>query len=79
MRGIAIATHNETQYGITDTDGQQPVLETTMPPIPQGPYNDADYAMPPEAELGVYARNGRASTSTKILFLENHQKQKKRK
>ncbi len=68
MRGIAIRTHNETQYGITDTDGQQPVLETTMPPIPQGPYNDADYAMPPEAELGYMPEMEELPQVQNIIF-----------
>ena len=60
MRGIAIRTHNEEQYygegGQQSTTSvptiSQDYSEGDIPPIPQGPYNDADYAMPPEDGLG---------------------------
>ena len=60
MRGIAIRTHNEEQYygegGQQSTTSvptiSQDYSEGDIPPIPQGPYNDADYAMPLEDGLG---------------------------
>jgi len=41
MRGIAIRTHQEEQYYGTEQQN-----------YPEGPYNDADYEMPPEDGLG---------------------------
>ena len=54
MRGIAIRTHQEEQYyGNEQQDSkQQDYPEGEIPPIPQGPYNDADYAMPLDDGLG---------------------------
>ena len=60
MRGMAIRTHQEEQYnnGAEMQGGSQmpPMSENMpggeMPPIPEGPYNDADYAMPPVDENG---------------------------
>ena len=60
MRGIAIRTHNEEQYyGNSEQQAAGPVQtiqqdypEGDIPPIPQGPYNDVDYAIPTDDGLG---------------------------
>ena len=53
MRGMAIRTHHEERYyengenampGVVASTEQYPAGE--MPPLPEGPYNDADYAVP---------------------------------
>ena len=53
MRGMAIRTHHEEQYygnGENVVPGDIPPAEPypagEMPPLPEGPYNDADYAVP---------------------------------
>ena len=53
MRGMAIRTHHEEQYygnGENAMPGAvasaEPYLAGEMPPLPEGPYNDADYAVP---------------------------------
>ena len=59
MRGIAIRTHQENQYvneQYMAEDGrhqeENAYAGTEIPPIPEGPYNDADYAISPEDGLG---------------------------
>ena len=42
MRGIAIRTHQEEQYNSQNKENEYSNSEE-LPPIPQGPYNDADY------------------------------------
>ena len=51
MQGIAIRTHHEEQY-YENTANQNHSENMEIPPIPEGPYNDADYAMPSDEELG---------------------------
>ena len=81
MRGMAIRTHHEEQYygngenampGAVASTEQYPAGE--MPPLPEGPYNDADYAVPtdglgyapetvensPEDENIIFGKSSRA-------------------
>ena len=81
MRGMAIRTHHEERYyesgenampGVVASTEQYPAGE--MPPLPEGPYNDADYAVPtdglgyapetvensPEDENIIFGKSSRA-------------------
>ena len=76
MRGIAIRTHQEEQYYGTTTDNTQSFAETThpnyvegeIPPIPEGPYNDADYAMPTDEGLGYAPEMEELPQAENIIF-----------
>ena len=61
MRGIAIRTHQEEQYNAPEIQGD-------IPPLPEGPYNDADYAMPTEAELGYMPEMEELPQAENIIF-----------
>ena len=61
MRGIAIRTHQEEQYNV-------PEVPADIPPLPEGPYNDADYAMPPEVELGYMPEMEELPQVENIIF-----------
>ena len=61
MRGIAIRTHQEEQYNAPEIQGD-------IPSLPEGPYNDADYAMPPEAELGYMPEMEELPQAENIIF-----------
>ena len=76
MRGIAIRTHQEEQY-YGDAGQQssaqaatipQNYSEGDIPPLPQGPYNDADYAMPPEEGLGYMPEMEELPQAENIIF-----------
>ena len=55
LRGRAIRTHQEEQYYENTKQNETPQTqnypEGEIPPIPEGPYNDADYVIPPEEGL----------------------------
>ena len=61
MRGIAIRTHQEEQY-------TTPEIQGDIPPLPEGPYNDADYAIPPEEELGYMPEMEELPQAENIIF-----------
>ena len=73
MMGIAIRTHQEKQYmqapnmpeGNHSSD-EYP--ESEIPPIPEGVYNDADYAMPSPEEIGGYVPELEDMQQENILF-----------
>ena len=57
MRGIAIRTHHEEQYYGPDNNiatqeiqNENNYSDSEIPPLPQGTYNDEDYAMPLEMD-----------------------------
>ena len=85
MRGIAIRTHQENQYGneqYISEDGryqeENTYAETEIPPMPEGPYNDADYAIPPEEGLG-YMPEMETSQDNIIFGKPSKAKEKKMK
>ena len=60
IRGIAIRTHNEEQYYNSNEETHQNHSE--------GPYNDADYYMPTEDELGYMPEMEELSQPENIIF-----------
>ena len=61
MQGIAIRSHQEKEFYEKQTSNMQNsenmvqvpnYSEADIPPIPQGPYNDEDYMLPPDEGLG---------------------------
>ena len=76
MRGMAIRAHQEEQYyGEAGQASSTPMQaspqdypEGDIPPIPQGPYNDADYEMPPEDGLGYVEEMEELSQAENIIF-----------
>ena len=73
MMGITIRTHQEKQYlqAPNMPEGNYPsneYPEAEMPPIPEGVYNDADYAMPSPEEIGGYVPELEDKQQENILF-----------
>ena len=60
MQGIAIRTHQEEQFYANQNE--------EIPPIPQGPYNDADYEMPVEDGLGYVPEIDELPQAENIIF-----------
>ena len=73
MRGIAIRIHQEEQYYATATGNTQSLAETAPQnyvegEIPEGPYNDADYAMPTDEGLGYAPEMEELPQAENIIF-----------
>ena len=73
MMGIAIRTHQEKQYMQTQNmpegiNSSTEYPEAEIPPIPEGVYNDADYAMPSSEEMGGYMPELEDMQQENILF-----------
>ena len=75
MRGMAIRTHQEGQYnnasemqGMPSISSMPENIPGEMPPIPEGPYNDADYAMPPVDENGYVPEMEELPQAEDIIF-----------
>ena len=73
MMGIAIRTHQEKQYMQTQNmpegiNSSTEYPEAEIPPVPEGVYNDADYAMPSSEEMGGYMPELEDMQQENILF-----------
>ena len=68
MRGIAIRAHHEEQYYGTAIDNTQSFAESEIPPIPEGPYNDADYDVTTDDGLGYAPPMEELSQAENIIF-----------
>ena len=73
MMGIAIRTHQEKQYMQAQNLPEGSNLsseypEAEIPPVPEGVYNDADYAMPSSEEMGGYMPELEDMQQENILF-----------
>ena len=75
MRGMEIRTHQEGQHNNASELQGMPSISTMsesttgeMPPIPEGPYNDADYAMPPVDENGYVLEMEELPQAEDIIF-----------
>ena len=60
MQGIAIRTHQEEQFYANQNE--------EIPPIPQGPYNDADYEMSVDEGLGYVPEIDELPQAENIIF-----------
>ncbi len=75
MRGMEIRTHQEGQHNNASELQGMPSISTMsesttgeMPPIPEGPYNDADYAMPSVDENGYVLEMEGLPQAEDIIF-----------
>ena len=75
MRGMEIRTHQEGQHNNASELQGMPSISTMsesttgeMPPIPEGPYNDVDYAMPSVDENGYVLEMEELPQAEDIIF-----------
>lgn len=76
MQGIAIRTHQEEQYN-NETKTEYP--ESEIPPISEGVFNDADYAMPVDEGLGYMPEMEMIEQENIIFGKPSRAKEKKMK